>query len=322
MEIAKLDHVKLRGKFTAVVKNEDGTVASISEGSNTITLAGQAQIVNWLNFNGYGTYASPGLMQINTTGMTVTNTGFTNAQNVIDGNATTYATASISSTSWSGVWWQIDLGSTSNSIAAISVDYAETVSGYGTDYKFQYSSDGTTWTDFSSMFRPSQTSAVRSQVLFYVNPSPPFVPVSSIRYIRFNTIKLSSTNTLNLYEVKLFTFNVPAQPPLVMQIGNGTTTPSQSDIALSGTSLYTQAVTNSNTPSNSVANFVMSMATNVGNGITFSEGGMFFNPSNSYTLQNTVNATSLFSHALFTTPWSKTSTQTADVYYQITVSSV
>lgn len=307
----------LAGKYKVDIK-QDGKVVRSYETPNMIVNNGLQQVVNWLVFNAFSDGFYPGIKQIDTTGMTVTNAGFTNPQNAIDGSDATYTNCNVDSTSWTNDWWKIDLGESKN-IIAVYWDCYEDDSSNGGDYKLEYSANDSDWYDFPTRLRPPQD-ATRSKCLFYVNESPPFT-VQAARYIRLNTRRYNDNDNFFLYQLKFYEPNFIPQPPMIMSLGTGqgATTASQNALQVSSLS---KEVSNITEPGGYVARFIMSLDTTEGNSTTFAEAGMFYNNSDNYSLQTTGNATTMFSRGLFDTPWSKTASETADVYYEISVSDV
>lgn len=310
--------MNLTGKYYYEVYRQDGSLKSRCETKNILVNGGLAHIADWLAGNVFGTDYYPGLVKVDTTGMTVTNANFTSASNVVDGDPETYASASIGTgTGWDICWWKIDLG-VAKSIMALYVDFAEDTVNTGADYKFQYSSDNVTYYDFDVRFRPPQDSLVRGKVLFYVNISPPFLPASNIRYIRFNTNSGGTAQGFRFHELKIYTENFLAQTPCVMGIGTSSTAADPADTTLTGS--FTKKVSNITKPSANVARFIMDLDGTEANGANYWEVGMFFNASNNYVLQTTSNATTLFSRAIFDSVLSKTTGETAQIVYELTVS--
>ena len=311
--------MEVQGKYWYEVYNADKTLYSKCEAKNLVVNNGLACVVDWLSSNSFATNYYPGLVKVDTTGMSVTNAGFTNPLNVIDGDPETYSTATISNASWDNVWWKIDMGA-AKSIMAFYIDFCESDATYGADYKLQYSADNTNWYDFTARFRPPQEDYVRGKVLYYVSaPFPQFVPVTGVRYIRMNTKMGSTSQTFRFQELRIYTDNFFQQPPMVMGIGTSSTPTTSTDTAISGG--FYKVVSNITQPSSNIARFIMDLLGTEANDVSYWEVGMFYNISNNYTLQTSSNATTLFSRAIFDTALIKTSGQTAQIVYELTVSS-
>jgi hypothetical protein len=156
-------------------------------------------------------------------------------------------------------------------------------------------------------------------VLFYVNTTPPF-STQSVRYLRLNTKRGDNNETFGVYQLKFYEENFLPQAPAIMGLGTGTTEAKATDTALESSSVV-KKVENVVEYTDYIVRYIMALDGSEGNGVTFTEAGMFFNNSDNYSLQTTSNATTLFSRALFDSSWSKSSGQTADIYYELSVSS-
>ena len=309
--------MELKGKYRVEIREANSELVRTIETPNLIVNAGLNRVVDWLRHDIYSDNFFPGLKELDTTGMTVTTAGFTNPNNAVDGSDSTYTQATIDSSSWDNDWWKIDFGENKD-LLAIYIDWEEDDVNYGADYKFQYSTDNSTWTDFGVRLRPPQESNVRGKVLFYVNISPPFTK-QTLRYFRLNTKRGNDNETFNLYQIKFYEDNFLPQAPLVMGLGIGTTSPDESDTGLESVSI-TKKVESTIEHASYIVRYIMALDGTEGNNTTFTEAGMFFNDTDHYSLQTPTNATTLFSRALFDTSWSKTAGQTADIYYELSIS--
>ena len=309
--------MQLYGKYRVEIREENGELARTIETPNVIVDAGVNHVVDWLRHDMYSDNHYPVMKELDTTGMVVTTSGFTNPNNAVDGSDETYTQTVTDSTSWDNKWWKMDFGENKN-IIAIYVDWTEADSSYGCDYKFQYSTDDSTWNDLEARFRPPQESDVRGKALFFVTVAPPFSTINA-RYIRVNTLRFNDSDTFKIYQVKFYEDNFLPQAPQVMGLGTGTTPSSESDTNLESPSVI-KKVENVVEHASYIVRYIMALDGNEGNNITFTEAGMFFNGSDNYSLQTASNATTLFSRALFDSSWSKTTGQTADVYYELSVS--
>lgn len=309
--------MKLEGKYIVNIK-EDDLIVETFETHNIIVNSGLQRVADWLRFNIYEDNYFPSLKQIDTTGMTVTSAGFTNPSNAVDGSSSSYTGATIDSSSWDNDWWRIDFGE-NKKIMAIYVDWMEDDSNYGADYKFEYSTDGASWTDIPARFRPPQESNIRGKTLFFVNNGPPYDTITA-RYIRLNTKRGNDNETFSLYELKFYEDNFCLMGPGVMALGSGATTPPPSGGETSLKSLeLSKAVVSAVQPSGYVTRFIMSLDGDEGNNVTFTEAGMMF-CNNGYEIPASGNSPTMFSRGVFEpSGWRKNSGQTADVYYEISV---
>lgn len=309
--------MELSGKYRVEIREANGELVRTVETPNVVVDKGVNHVVDWLRHDIYSGGYFPALKELDTTGMTVTTAGFTNPNNVVDGSDETYTETVTDSTSWDNKWWKIDFGE-NKKIMAIYVDWTEADSNYGCDYKFQYSTDDSTWYDLEARFRPPQESDVRGKALFFVTVAPPFSTVTA-KYIRVNTLRFNDSDTFRIYQIKFFEDNFLPQPPMIMGLGTGTTQPEESDTGLEALSLI-KKVANVVEHASYIVRYIVALNGDEGNDIDFTEAGMFFNSSDNYSLQITSNADSLFSRALFDASWSKTVGQTADIYYELSVS--
>lgn len=305
--------MKIKGKYTFVVK-EDGNIKKVIESDNVITDVGIDRVLDWLSYNIYDDENEIyGFKMLDGTTGTVTSSGFTNQANAADGNSGSYAYATIDSTSWDNDYWQIDYGE-NKEIIAIYLKWYEEDTGEDGDYKIQYSTDGSTWTDIETRLRPP-VEVTPASIRFFVNPD---MSTITARYIRLTTKRYDSSQTFRLYRLDCYEPNAFPQPPMVMKLGDGTTTPASTDTAMSGSNILTKKITSSIKLDSDTVRYIAFVDLGEGNSTTFSEAGMFFEPSNDR--PDTSTSTSMFSHVLFDSSWTKTSTETVDVYYDLSVS--
>jgi hypothetical protein len=307
--------ISLSGKFTTILRR-DGEEIGHHEARNMIVDGGVDRVVDWLKTDLYSSNTYPGLKQIDTTGMTLAQNNFANPSNAVDGSSSSYAYGTINNTSWDVNYWQIAFGAQKN-LMALRVEWMESDSDYGCDYKFQTSTNGTAWTDLPTRLRPPQEASQRGKALWFVSDAPPLAPIAC-NYVRLNTKKRGTDKYLSMYEVSFFEPNFVPQPPLMIKIGDGTASPSGVQTDLSGSTTLSKKVIMVAEPSSNKARLVATLSGAEGNGVTFSEAGVFCSPSG-HINPLAAECTIMFSRALYGTPWSKSEGVTADLYYEIEV---
>ena len=309
--------MRLQGRYKVDIKDAGVTIKTF-ETRNIIVDGGLQRVADWLRFDKHSDGAYPMLKQIDTTGMTVTHAGFSNPTNAVDGSSSSYAGATVNNASWDNVWWRIDFGLDKNLIA-MYVDWMEDDVNRGADYKFQYSQDGSSWTDMPARFRPPQESNIRGKALFFTADAPPMEPVTA-RYVRLNTQRGDTNQTLALYQIRFYEPNAVPLSPGVMAIGTGSMDPPPSggETALRDMAIA-KAVVNAVQPSGYMTRLIMSLDGDEGNGLLFTEAGMLFGDED-YLVPASGNCPNLFSRGIFEpSGWQKSPGQTADVYYEIGV---
>lgn len=309
--------MRVQGKYTVNIK-ENGLVVNTIETHNIVVDGGLQHITDWFMSSVMTGSNMPGFKEIDTTGMTVSSAGFTNDTNAVDGSESSYTGATIDSGSWDNDWWRIDFGEEKD-IMAIYVNWAEDDSNRGADYKFQYSSDGASWTDIPVRLRPPQESNVRGKVMFFVDDNSEHNPITT-RYIRLNTKRGDDNETFSLYEIKFYEPAYTPMAPGVMALGDGAMSPPPSggETGLRSMVLAKPAVV-AVQPSGFITRYVMSLDGDEANGINFTEAGMMYS-DDGYKIPASGNSPNLFSRGIFPpSGWTKMNGQTADVYYEISV---
>lgn len=309
--------MEIKGKYKVEIKDK-GIVVNTFETENIIVDGGLQHVADWMRHDTFSDGHFPALEEIDLTGMTIVQAGFTNPGNAVDGSPSSYTTATINSTTWGNDYWQIDLGQEED-IIAIYIDWSEDDTDYAADYKFQYSADGATWTDIPTRLRPPQESNVRGKVLFFVNEAPPFSTITT-RYVRLTTKRGNNDENFYIYEIKLFKQNFCAAAPGVLQLGTGSMTPPPSGGELSlKNSIISKIVNHTVQPSGYITRFIASIGPDEIGGEQITEAGMFFGNSG-YSKPN-INDSNMFSRGIFEpSGWLKPEGQTADIYYDISIS--
>lgn len=309
--------MNINGKFGVDIK-ENGVIVKSLVSYNTIVNNGFAQVMNWLKHDLFTLNNYSCLKPIDVSGMVISNSGFSNDYMAVDSNSETYASVLNDSVNWDTKWWKIDFGENKN-LMALYVDWTEDDVNYGGDYKFQYSVDNVNWVDFPTRLRPPQET-VRGKITFFCNPAPPFSTLQA-RYVRLNIKRFNDSDNFYLYDLKFYESNFLPQPPLIMKLGTSDAAVEVTQNNL-GAIAIAKKVEYVSVPSANVVRYSMFLDTTEGNGVDFKEAGMFYYSVDNFTVQTDLNVDKMFSRALYVPVWSKTSSQTADAWYEIELSNV
>lgn len=305
------DRLALGGRFRVMVRDKNGQIVKEAFSKNLVVNGGRQQVVNWLKHDLWTRfrYSKIGVGYISS--MSLEGSHWTgNVNDIMDGNINT----GVSNTD-NGEYIKIDLGSekalsrirlhgyhTYNNSQCLSIEYSTNDSSY---YQCVPSPGNFQTSYFGASRMPN--SAQWTDYWF---------DTITARYIR---IYNRQNATLYINEVEIDERNYLPQNPVCMALGTGSGAPAAGDTALDAESIR-KICGASSQPSNYVARLVMSLGLAEGNSVTFAEAGLLY-CDEAGTEPGTSDCDQLFCRGLFSPTWDKNNTQTADIYYEITVSS-
>jgi len=314
--------MEIKGRYTAIIKDQDGRIVEEHKTPNVVVALGKQQVVDWLLTDMYGSNSYPVWKEIDVSGATVTEGGaWTDSGNILDGNINTWGEQDVSSTSYDVNFFQVNFASPVD-IAAIYLNWYEEVDTRGLHYRYDYSTNnGANWTQppCYGYNCPNEivTSVDRKKQIYVLNDGLEIKPITGVTNFRLNMKHSGGAQYTYIYDMKFLAPNFTPQGPYKLALGTDDTTPDPSGTALNAQ--YIQKMVNTMVqPSGYTVRYVATLDFDEGNGVSYKEAGMFYN-NDSNLKPDITGSDKMFSHALWDTPWSKTSGQTVDVYYEIDV---